>query len=113
MKVGVYVRDKEIRTVLFAGIIGMLFTKAIEIKSDGMLKPFLLFGEGGNSLEINVRSDYSDHLQCIIKRKEKNISFQFSMLKIGDGQKRYVGNDISTGKFTSSPWVVTVKKLED
>jgi len=113
MKVVVYVRDKKVRTVLFTETIGILFSKAIEIKSDGMLKPFLLLGEGGNSLEINARSDYSDHLQCIIERKKKNISFQFPMLKIGKKRIRYAGNDISTGKFTSGPWTVTVKKLED
>jgi len=114
MKVAVYAKDKEFRTVLFSGrTIETLFSRAIKIKSDGMLRLFRLLGDGDNGLEVNVRSDSPDHLQCIIERKKKNISFQFSGLKIGCKQKQHVGSDIFTGKFTSSPWEVTVKKLED
>jgi len=113
MKAAVYVRDKEIGTLLFEGTIGMLFSGDIEIKSDRILRPFRLLGDGGNGLEINLRSDFPNHLQCIIERKQKNISFQFYMLEMGKERIQYVGNDISTGKFVSSPWVVRVKKLKN
>lgn len=103
MVIEVKIRNKEERRS---------FSNTIRPDSTGKLKPFRVYGDGGEPIDIHVRSDNPRHFKCFIKRSDgKDVCFEFKQLEIGEERILFVGTDRETGKLISSPYRVIVEKI--